>query len=198
MARRHDVGERQQRRHQLVVGPHREHDKSAVRLRDPDGLTLSTVDAVEAVPAPVEARGVQPLTAKHAGSVRPHEGCDDQIPGLHRADLVARVFDDPDELVAHAAAALGLLHLVVGPEIAPADRRASDSHDGVGRPDQAGVRDVLDADVPCAVHDRRAHGASFLAELASSAVIPAQPQERRTRRVRSARSSRCGGCGRWS
>ena len=135
VARRHDVREREQRRHQLVVRPHRQHDERAVRLRDPDGLTLAAVDAVEAVPAPVEARGVQPFAAEHAGSVRPHERRHHEVADLHRADLGADVLDDADELVAHSATGLGVLHLVVRPEIAPADRGAGEPDEGIGRLD---------------------------------------------------------------
>src|SRR5438034_5815108 len=167
MARRHDVREREQRGHQLVVRPHRQHDQRAVRLRDANRFTLAAVDTVEAVPAPVEARGVQPLAAEDAGPVRPHERCEDEVAGFQRADLVARVLDDADELVAHAAAGLGGLHLVVGPEVASADRGAGDPDDGVGRLDEAGIRDGLDADVACAVHECRAHRASSLPESAS-------------------------------
>ena len=123
VAGRHHVGEREQRRHQRVVLVDREDDERPVRLRDAHRLALPAVDAVAAVPAAVEARGVQPLPAEDAGAVRPHERRDDEVAGLHRADVGADVLDDADELVPHAAAGLAGLHRLVGPEIAAADRR---------------------------------------------------------------------------
>ena len=50
----HHVREREQRRHQRLVGADRQHDERPVRLRDAHGLALSAVDVVEAVPAAVE------------------------------------------------------------------------------------------------------------------------------------------------
>ena len=54
MAGPHDVGEREQRRHErVVVADSRENDERPVGLRHPHGLPLSAVDVVEAVPAAV-------------------------------------------------------------------------------------------------------------------------------------------------
>src|SRR2546422_533390 len=66
-------------------------------------------------------------------------------------------FDDADRLVAHAAGGLARLHQLVRPEIAAADAGAADGDERVGRLDQAGVGDVLDADVAGAVQDGCSH-----------------------------------------
>ena len=153
----HHVGERQQRRHQRVVRADRQDDERAVRLRDAHRLALAAVELGPAPAAAVEARGVQPLPAEDAGAVGPGERRDDEVAGLDGADLGADVLDDADELVAHAAAGLARLHRLVGPEVAAADAGAGDAHEGVGRFDDPGVGDVLDADVAGAVHDGCSH-----------------------------------------
>src|SRR5215218_11070347 len=77
--------------------------------------------------------------------------------GLYRLHVVADGLDDADELVSHAAAAVGRLHRSVWPEIAAADPRTSHANERVSRFDQVRVRDVLDTDVTCAVHHRCTH-----------------------------------------
>jgi len=54
------------------------------------------------------------------------------------------------------AAGLERLRQVVEPEIAAASAGAADRDHSVGRLDQAGVRDALDANIPGAVQDRPA------------------------------------------
>ena len=153
----HHVGEREQRRHQRVVLADRQRDERPVGLRDAHGLALAAVDVVGAVPAAVEARGVQPLPAEDAGAVRVEERRDDEVAGLQGADVGADGVDDADELVAHPAAGLVVLHRVVRPEVAAADAGAGDTDECVGRLDQVGVGDVLDPNIACAVHDSCAH-----------------------------------------
>ena len=135
----------------------RQDDERSVRLGDAHRLALSAVDAVHAVPASVEAGGVQPLPAEDAGAVGPDERRDDEVAGLDRADVGADGLDDADELVPHAASGLAGLHLLVRPEVAAADRGAGDGDEGVGRLDEAGVGDGLDTDVAGAVHDSCSH-----------------------------------------
>ena len=56
MARRHDVGEREQRGgHQRVVLADRQHHQCPVRLRDAHRLALAAVDVIRSVSAAVEA-----------------------------------------------------------------------------------------------------------------------------------------------
>ena len=154
----HHVGEREQRRHQLLVRSDRQHDERAVGLRDAHGFALAAVDVVEPVPAPVQALAVQPLAAEDAAAVRPEEGRDDEVAGLDRSNLGADRFDDADELVPHPAAHIRRLHRLVGPEVAAADPGAGDAHERVGRLDQVRVGDVLDTDVAGAVHECGSHG----------------------------------------
>ena len=157
VACRHHVRKRQQRRHQLVVGADRQDDERSVCLRNADRFALSTVDAVEAVPASVQAGRVQPIAAEGARAVGPDEGRNDEVAGLQGADVGADGFDDADELVSHSPPGLVGRHLPVGPEVAAADRGAGDGDQGVGRLDEAGVRDGLDPNVAGAVHDSCAH-----------------------------------------
>ena len=84
-------------------------------------------------------------------------GATTRSPALTRADVGADVLDDADELVAHAASGLARLHRVVGPEIAAADGGAGDAHERIGRLDDPGVGDGLDADIARAVHHGRSH-----------------------------------------
>jgi hypothetical protein len=153
----HHVGEREQRRHQLVVGGDRQHDQGAVCLRDAHRFSLTAVDVVEAVPAPVQALAVQPLAAEDAGAVRPQERGDDEVAGLDRPHLGADRFDDADELVTHPAAKIRRLHRLVGPEVAAADRGAGDANKRVRRLDQVRIGDVLDTDIAGPVHERGSH-----------------------------------------
>ena len=95
---------------------------------------------------------MQPFPAEGARTVGPDERCDDHVAGVECADVGADGLDGADELVPHTAAGLVALHRLVRPEIAAADRGAGDGDEGVGRLDQAGIRDGLDADVTGAVH----------------------------------------------
>jgi hypothetical protein len=55
MACRHHIREGDERGHQRVVCADRQDHERAVCLRNANRLALSAVDAVKAVPAPVEA-----------------------------------------------------------------------------------------------------------------------------------------------
>ena len=59
--------------------------------------------------------------------------------------------------VPHATAGLARLHRLVWPEIAAADPGVRHSYDRIAGLEQAGIRNVLDTDVPSAIHDSRAH-----------------------------------------
>ncbi len=69
MARRHHIREGDQRSHDRVVCADRQDHERAVGLGDANRLALSSGDAVKAVPASVEAGGVQPPSAEDAGAV---------------------------------------------------------------------------------------------------------------------------------
>jgi hypothetical protein len=55
--------------------------------------------------------------------------------------------------MAHSPAAVGVLQRLVRPQVAAADRGPADADEGVGRFDDAGIGDVLDADVTGPVKD---------------------------------------------
>ena len=158
---RHHVREREQRRHQRVVLADRQDHERAVGLRHAYRFALAAVDSVGAVPASVQARDLQPVSAEHARAVRPDEWGDDEVACLDRVDVGADVLGDADELVAHPAAAFGRLHVSVRPEVAAANRRVGYADERIGRLDDLRVRDVLDADISGSVHQRGAH-VSFL------------------------------------
>jgi hypothetical protein len=157
VASRHHVRQGQERRHERAVWIDREPNEGPVRLRNAHGFSLSAVDPVVAVPPSVEARGVHSLPAEGAGSVGPEERRGHEVTGLKRADLGADGLDDADELMPHAPAGAVGLHGFVRPEIAAADRRVSHANKCVTRFGQLRIRYVLDADIPRAVHDSRAH-----------------------------------------
>jgi hypothetical protein len=92
--------------------------------------------------------------------LRERERHHDDVAGLHRVDVRADILHHADRLVAHAPSAVGGLHPVVRPQVAAADAGAGDADDGVGWLDEPRVGDVLDPDVPGAVHDGRAHQAT--------------------------------------
>ena len=117
----HHVGERQQRRHQRLVRVGRQSDERAVRLGNAHSLALTSVDTVEAVPASVEARGVDAFAAEDTGAVGPDERRNDQVAFLESLHLGTDRLDDADELMPHTAAGLVGLHRLVGPEIAAAN-----------------------------------------------------------------------------
>jgi hypothetical protein len=176
VAGRHHVRQGEKGRHQRVVSVDREDDERAVRLGDADGFALAAVDAVIPVPASVEARGVQSLSAEDAGPVGPQKRRHDEVAGFERADLGTDVLDQADELVPHAAARFAVLHRLVGPEIAAADGGAGDRDQRVCGLDEAGVRDVVDADVACSVHHSRTHRQTFFPDGRKSVLIDPHPR----------------------
>ena len=138
----HHVGEGEQRRHQRVVSADRKHDKRSVCLRDANGLALAAVDVVGAVPATMQARAVQALPTEDARAVRPQERRHNEIADLDGANVHADGFDRADELVPHATAGIAVLHLVVRPQVAAADRSAGDADERVCRFDEMSVGNV--------------------------------------------------------
>jgi hypothetical protein len=156
----HHVGEGEQRRHQHVVAADRKHEEGSVCLRYAHRLTLAAVDVVRAVPATMQARAVQALPAEDARSVRPQERRHDEIADHERANVVADGLDHADEFVSDAATGVAVLHLVVGPQVAAANRSAGDADERVSRFDQMSVGDVFDPHVAGAIHDGCTHGLS--------------------------------------
>ena len=90
----HDVGEREQRRHQRVVGPDRQHDERAVRLRDAHGLALAAVDPAAAPEPAVETRGLQALAGRTRRCRRTTRTARPRDRPSDAADVRADVLDD--------------------------------------------------------------------------------------------------------
>ena len=168
----HHVRESQKRRHQRVVLSDRQDDERSVGLRNAHRLALAAVEVRSAPEATVQAGGVQPFSAEDAGAVGPRERRDDEVAGLHRAYVGPDGVDDADELVAHPAAGLARLHLVVRPEVAAADAGAGNAEKRIGWFRDPGVGDVLDPDIPGAVHDGCFHRVLLFSGRSSAAEPP--------------------------
>jgi hypothetical protein len=111
------------------------------------GKVCSTGLASRAEEAAVNARGLQPLIAEHARAVGVGKRHHDHVAALDGAHVGADGLDHADRLVAHAAARLGGLELIVRPKIAPTNTGAGNTDERIGRMDDGGVWDVLDTDV---------------------------------------------------
>src|SRR5271166_2694415 len=154
----HHVRESKQRRHQRIVGADRQNEQRSVSLGDTQGLCLSSTGlASGSEEAAVDARGLQPLVAEHAGSVGVRKRHHDNVASPDRAHFGADGLDYADRLMAHTAACVRGLQLVVGPKIAPTDTGASDTDDRISRMHNGGIGDVLDPDIAGAVHDSCTH-----------------------------------------
>ncbi len=171
------VGQREQGRHQRVVLPHGKLEQGAVGVGDAQRLGLRPVDAVVAEEGDVHAFGLQPLAAELAGAVGDRERHHHQIAPLERAHLSTDILGDPDRFVAHRLAGLARLHRRVRPQVAAADAGAGHAQDRVGRLHQAGIRDILDPNIACAVHHSCSHGC-LLGSLSCSLPNKAQLDRR--------------------
>ena len=102
MAGAHHVRQREQRGHQRIVLADRQDEERPVRLGDAQRLGLCSAGlAAVAEEAAMDARGLQPLVAEHAGAVGVGERHHDDVAALHGADVGADGLDDADGLVAH-------------------------------------------------------------------------------------------------
>jgi hypothetical protein len=79
-------GERQQRRHQLIVRADRQHDQRPARQRDAHRLALTSIELTAAPLPTMQAGGLQSLLAELAGAVRPGEWRNNQVALLHGSD----------------------------------------------------------------------------------------------------------------
>jgi hypothetical protein len=77
--------------------------------------------------------------------------------GFDGANVGANGFDDADGLVPHKTAGLAVFHLLVRPQIAPADAGAGDGDHCVRRLNDPSIGNVLDTNVPGSEHDSCAH-----------------------------------------
>src|SRR6201985_2279241 len=151
------VGESHQRRQQRRVRRDRQLHQRPGGLRDPHGLALAAVHAVEAVAAAVRAGGLQAAGAPAAGVVGVGERREYQVAALEPGDLGACVLDDAEELMSHLPPLVCGWHGPVGVQVAAADRGAYHAYDRVGRGVDRWVGYVFDADVTGSVHQRRLH-----------------------------------------
>lgn len=95
--------------------------------------------------------------AELAGAVREGEGDQDEVARLDRPDFGADLLDDAHRLVPDAPARFVGGQPPVEPEVRTADRGVSDADDGVGRLLNAGIGDLVDADVARGVKDGCSH-----------------------------------------
>jgi len=153
----HHIGKREQRRHEFVVRTDRQDHECPLGLRNTHRFALTAVDVVAAVSAAMETGALQPFAAEGTGSIRPEERRDDEVADLDGLHVGADRLDDTDELVPHSPAGIVVRHRLVRPEIATADRGARDLNERIGRVDQPGVRNILDANIAGSVHEGGAH-----------------------------------------
>ena len=157
---------REQRRHQGLVGHLAGRHERAVRQRHADVLALPAVDEppVPVLAAPEATRRaprLDPDPAVRTGVVGVHERRDDEVPGPDAAHLRADLLDDADELVPDARRLAHLVDAAVGPQVAAADARRRDAHEGVRRGLQRGVGHLVEPDVAGGVQDGRLHAPSL-------------------------------------
>ena len=157
MSRGHHVRERQQRRQQRVVLADRQGHERPVGQRHPDRLGLGAVDRARPEDPSVDARRLQPFAAELARPIGIGEGHDNEVADVQGADVGADRLHYADGLVSHPPPGVVLPGGPVRPQIAAADRGAANDDEGVGLLDEAGVGNILDADVPRAVKDGCAH-----------------------------------------
>ena len=158
----HHVCERQQGRHQGVVGTNRQNKERSVRLRDTQGLGLCSAGlAAGPEEAAMDARGLQSIIAKHACAVGVRKRHHDHVTAPDCTPIGADGFDDADRLVAHTAARWRGLQFVVGPKIASTDAGAGYADNRVSRMHNRGIGHVLDPDITSAVHDSCTHAIFF-------------------------------------
>ncbi len=152
----HHIRERQQGRHQRVIGSDRKANECSVGERHAHRFALSAIQ-LAAPEAAVQARSLEALLTELARSIGPGERRDDEIALLHCAHVTAGVFDNTDELVTHAPSAGCRFHLLIRPEVTSADAGACHADNRIRWLDNAGIGDILDADIARAVHDGCSH-----------------------------------------
>ena len=124
----------------------RQREQRPVGQRHAHGLGLRGAGGKTVEEASVDTGRLESLVAEGARAVGEREGHHDQVAALDCAHIGADVLDDPDRLVAHRPAGLGGLQVGVRPQVAAADAGARDADDRVGRLEDGGIREVLDAD----------------------------------------------------
>ena len=153
----HDVGERQERRHQGIVCPGREGEQCSIRIRNANGFGLGTLVPIVAEEPKVYARGWQTFVAKDAGTVGNCKRHDDHIATPHGAYLGADRFDHADRLVPHSLTLIGRLHRPIGPQVAATDARPGNPDHRISGLDNGGVRNVFYPDIAGRMHHCCAH-----------------------------------------
>jgi hypothetical protein len=134
----HHIGERQDARHHRPLRLLRRGDERPVGILDTDQLGLAAV-----VPRAVLAVGVRAGLAQGAGVVAREEPTDDELPGLHRGDIVADRLDDADVLVPDRRRLRHVRDAAVAPQVRTAHARRHGADDGVGGLDDGRIGPVL-------------------------------------------------------
>jgi hypothetical protein len=148
----HDIGKREDARYDVVARVFGGGEERAIGVLHADQLCLAAV-----VPGDTLAVGVGAHLADWAGVVAGEEPADNELPGVHRAHLVADRFNDADVLVADRCRFADLLDPAIAPQVRPAHARCDRANDGVRRLGDGRVGTLLEADITGAVDDRAAH-----------------------------------------
>jgi hypothetical protein len=100
--------------------------------------------------------------AKRACAVGERERHDNEITALNRSNVLADVFDYTYRFVPHHPTGIAALHLLIWPQIAPANARSGDTNDRISRLDDLRVGYVLDPNVASTIHHSCAHNTSSI------------------------------------
>ena len=104
MSGSHHVREREQGRHQNVIGAGRQDKERSVSLGNTQRLGLCSADLTGPEKTAVDARSLQPLIAKHACAVGVRKRHHDHVAAPDRTHIGANGFNYTDRLVAHRTA----------------------------------------------------------------------------------------------
>ena len=83
----------------------------------------------------MHARSLQSFVTELTRAIREGEWHDDEIAAFDGAHIPANIRHDPDRFMAHDAPDVAVFHIFVWPQVTPANARASDTDDCVGRLD---------------------------------------------------------------
>src|SRR6516164_1057494 len=126
-------------------------------MGQPNRLSLTAVDTVEAEPAPLDARTVKPPTTEDARAVGNQKRRNNEIAGLELRNVSTHLLDDANQLVPHPPPRLARLHRLVRPKVTAADRGSRDTHKRIMWLHQTRIRHVLDSHIARRVHHSCAH-----------------------------------------
>src|SRR5512133_2186029 len=110
---------------------------------NPYGFGLRSGDFRGAEKSAMDARRLKSVMAKRACAVGECERHDNEITSLNRSNVCADVFNHTYRFVTHYATSLDVLHLLIWPQIAPANACSGNTNDSISRLDDFRVGHVF-------------------------------------------------------